>query len=306
MTLGKFRFFKHPVSFFIALCAFFGTERLTHLATDGFQMVRILNPLPEDKEYATKLLPSSEEQKLQRVLEQPFHYLSCGGQSYVFESEDKEYVLKFFKFHHVRIPIWMRYLPLPGQLKSYRTYKIAKKDNTLKRTFSSYVIAYNNFKEETGLVYLHLGQTNHLKKQIEIFDKLNIKHLVDADNVAFVIQKKGVLFYERIASLMKNQDTESAKKAISDILELSIIRCKKGIGDDDPDFCTNFGFINGKASQIDMGRFFLDDQEKDPSIYKPEIFRITRNLREWLLKHYPMLVEHFDHEIEKIKGDMVF
>ncbi|MCH9631265.1 MAG: hypothetical protein S4CHLAM37_12870 [Chlamydiia bacterium] len=306
MTLRIFRFLKYPLYLALSLALFFGIERLTHCATDGFQIVRILNPLPKNEKYQVNSLSSADEKQLEKILDSPFSYLNCGGQSYVFESEDKEYVMKFFKFHHVRIPIWMQYVPLTRKLKAYRNYKIAKKDKTLNRTFSSYAIAFNHFKEETGLVYLHLGKTSHLRKNLQIIDKIKIKHELDADNVAFVIQKKGILFYEKIDKHMRDQNTEEARKAISEILDLSIRRCQKGIGDEDPDFCTNFGFINEIAVQLDMGRFFLDEKEKDPNIYKPEIYRITRDFRSWLDKNYPTLVSHFDKEIENIKGDMVF
>ena len=218
----------------------------------------------------------------------------------------KKYVLKFFKFHHVRIPPLLKYLPLKGKLAKYRDYKIAKKERTLKRTFSSYVIAENHFKKETGLVYLHLGETNHLNTKIHLIDRLGIHHKIDADQTAFVIQKKGKLFYEVLQSCIDEGRLDEAKQAISEILILSMRRCLRGIGDEDPNFCTNFGFIDHQAAQIDMGRFFLDEAEKDPTVYKPEIFRITRDFRTWLSENYPMLVEHFDKEVLKIKGDMVF
>lgn len=306
MTLRIFRFLKYPLYIALGLALFFGVERLTHLATDGFQIVRILNPLPKNEKYQVNALSSTDEEQLEKILGKPFSYLNCGGQSYVFESVDKQYVIKFFKFHHVRIPIWMQYIPLTNKLRTYRNFKIAKKDKTLNRTFTSYAIAFNHFRNETGLVYLHLGKTTHLHKNLQIIDKIKIKHEIDADNVAFVIQKKGVLFYEEIDRYMKEKNEKKAKEAISEILDLSIRRCQKGIGDEDPDFCTNFGFINNIAVQLDMGRFFLDEKEKDPSIYRPEIFRITRNFRKWLQVTYPTLVQHFDHKIENIKGDMVF
>src|SRR5689334_8640410 len=38
------------------------------------------------------------------ILEQPFHYLAKGGQSYVFGSSDGKYVLKLFRFDACLLP----------------------------------------------------------------------------------------------------------------------------------------------------------------------------------------------------------
>jgi len=96
---------------------------------------------------------------------------------------------------------------------------------------------------------------------------------------------------------MANGERERARQGIHDLLELTISRCKKGIFDKDPDFSTNFGFVEGRPVQIDVGRLRLDAQEKNPAIYRGEMVRITRTFQEWIEKNHPDLLDFFDKEI---------
>lgn len=281
-----------------ALFIFLILERLTHRATDGFAIMRITHDLPCKAPQETA--SQNDTVHLQKILAQPFYYFNSGGQSYIFISEDKKYVLKFFKFHHMRIPPILGYLPLPKPLKNYRNSKIAKKNFVLERTFQSYDIAYHHLKKETALIYLHLHRTNNLNCQLHIVDKIGIHFDLNADDFAFALQHKGRLAYDEITDLMNNNDKGPAQRAVSDIIDLVISRCKKGIGDTDPDFKTNFGFISGQAVQLDVGRFHLDESEKNPEVYLPEIHRITKDFSFWIKKNHPDLSSFFDKKIQSL------
>lgn len=287
MRFRKLRFlFYTTLTIVICLC----TERLCHLATDGFSVLRITYPLLE--------APQIEKQEplINTILSQKFTYLDCGAQSYVFVSEDDQYVIKFFKFHHMLIPPWLKALPLPPPLSLHRQQKIAKKQKVVERLFQSYTIAYNLFKEESGLIYLHLHKTNSLLPSLYLIDRIGVHYVLKTDAFAFVIQRKGTLFYKTL----QDEDLSHAKESISSILKLSISRCQKGIEDKDPDFSTNFGFIDGKVAQLDTGRFYLNEKETNPEVYTQELYRITRKFRIWLTENLPSLVSHLDEEIEHL------
>lgn len=296
MYLRIFRIFLYMA---VAVAGFFGLERLCHLATGGFSVLRITHNLEET--------PSLDESgpTIDAILSQSFTYLNSGAQSYVFLSEDDQYVIKFFKFQHMRVPPWIHYLPLPQTLKNYRNYKIAKKNLALSKLFLSYNIAYNLLQKETGLIYLHLNKTNKYRP-LHLIDKIGVHYLLDGSSLAFVIQRKGILLYEALEEDMKRGDIAHAKELISSLMNLSILRCQRGVGDQDPDFRTNFGVINGTIAQLDTGRFYLEEKEKDPEVYKREIYRITRDFREWLSQNQPTLVSCFDENIKDIKGDSFF
>lgn len=285
----------------LAIALFLSIERLCHLATDGFMITRITHALQE---------PSHDlhdvSANLSLILSQPFTYLASGAQSYVFVSQDNRYVIKFFKFHHLRIPPWIASLPLPHFLNTYRQAKIAKKNRALAKTLDSHKIAATLLPKETALVYLHLYPTHYLHQSLHLIDKLGIHYELDADTLSFVIQKKGTSFYGVLEQYINTNHMCHAKKAISDILYLSLERCKKGVGDLDPDFGTNFGAVEGSIVQLDIGRFYLEEQEKNPEVYKRELYRITRSFRQWLTEHSAELVTYLDDELAHIQGDSVF
>lgn len=241
--------------------------------TDGFTIARITSRFSFHPEWETDPLTKEGLQEVELALSQKFHYLGRGGQCYVFDSEDGQYVIKFFKYHRV--------LPLSSSLK--------RNTKKLVRDFSSCKLAFEKLKDETGVVFLHLNKTKNLQKKLTIFDKLNIAHVLDLDNYEFIVQKKAVLLHPHIHMLMKNQDIEGAKKAIDAILDLIISRCKKGIHDEDPGLHKNIGFLRDKALIIDIGRFVVDTQRTSPEVYNRDLISITERFGEWLSKHYPEL-----------------
>jgi hypothetical protein len=77
-------------------------------------------------------------------------------------------------------------------------------------------------------------------------------------------------------------------------------RNQKEIFDKDPDLETNFGFLDDKIVQIDVGRFRKDFERKNPTIYHSEILRITDSFNQWLKMHYPPLSDHMEQEIASV------
>ena len=284
---------KRIIKVFLLICSLIAVERLCHLATDGFAMVNIYAPKGDNKKW------TREGNFPQELFDKPFTYFDSGSQSYVFLSDDGETILKLFKFQHMRTPPWLDFLPLNGALGEKRE----KKRAILERTFNSFVLAYDTMQEETGLIYLHLTKTHHLNKTATLVDKIGKKHTLDLDNVEFVLQKRGMLAYDAIEKWMREGEEAIAKEGISSLLRLAASRCHKGIFDKDPDFRTNFGFIEAKPFQIDFGRLTLNEDEKDPKIYGPEMIRITRHFENWIEKNHPSLLDSFQKELNAIVSD---
>lgn len=98
--------------------------RLYLYLTDDFRLSNITYEMPYQKEWQSPPLTALEEEKLANILAQEFSYLGKGSQCYVFSSKDGRYVLKFFKFKHVR-PHWIdQFLPSIDFLDSYKTETI--------------------------------------------------------------------------------------------------------------------------------------------------------------------------------------
>lgn len=264
-------------------------QRFCHLQTDGFALYKIFSSLTPRAEWEIPSPAEEEMATILHILDQPFFYLGKGAQCYVFASEDERYVLKFFRHDHTELPFWSLYFP---------EWKCSKKRAKRMKDFMSFRIAYDTFREESGILFLQLNKNPALQKQIILFDKIGVRHQISIDQVEFVLQKRAELLYPTLEHWIVQGDKAQAAKTLSDLVQLLALRCKKGIHDKDPDLNTNFGVIAGKPIQIDVGRFTYDKRCAKPEVYQPEILRITDNLKQWLDLHAPDLASHLLQEIE--------
>ena len=170
----------------IALCVLW-IPRFCKGKTDGFTILRIQSKLSPSQE-----LPTTPPD----VFSQDFTYLGSGGQVYAFVSSDDQYVLKFFKHHHHFLPFWRSVLPGSSEREQKREKKRV-------RDFTSYRLCKDLLPQETGLLFVHLDRTEHLKTEVRILDKLQIAHLVDLDTTAFILQKRATLAYDYLEDLIQ-------------------------------------------------------------------------------------------------------
>lgn len=131
----------------------------------GFSINKISSKLPYNEMWDTQSLTSDEKEKLRKeILSQPFYYLSSGTQCYAFVSQDGKYVIKFFKMHKILPKKWLKDVPF-SFFEKYRWESIAKKQNGSLNIFKSFKDAYEQLREESGLIYLHLNKKREIKKK---------------------------------------------------------------------------------------------------------------------------------------------
>ncbi len=246
----------------LSIPLFFGLERFAHAKTDGFAIVNIASPLLPNSKWDVDNPPGWE-----KILQQEYSYLACGAQNYVFASADGKYVIKFFKHQHMRIP------PLLKKLGAYSQAKKEKKRTVQEETFASMKIAFDFLRDETALVALHLNKSKNLPKPLCLIDKIGIKHHINPNDFEFVVQKRGELAFEKMEKWRLAGKKEKVEGALAEMIAYSKKRIACGIFDKDPDFATNFGIIDGKIVQIDIGRFSMQKEED-----LNELYRITRPL----------------------------
>jgi hypothetical protein len=275
--------------FKILLCIGFlvGMERFCHHQTAGFTLSRIHSDLPFQAE--------PEMVDIAPILDQPFFYLDKGAQCYVFLSEDQKHVLKFFRFHRLDPPWWLPHFKLPGFLEIKRQAILSACQDRLSRHLNSYKLAFERLKQESGLVYIHLNKTDSLRKQLTIVDKIGIRHSLDLDSMGFILQKKAELVYPTFEKWIAKNERGLAREAIDQILALLINRSKMGIYDKDSNLATNFGFVEGRAVQIDVGRFCLKEKMTD----RTALTRITAPFKQWLEERDPSLVLYLQEQLEE-------
>ncbi len=274
-------------------------KRFCYRQTDGFALYKIFSSLSYCSDWETASLPSDEHEELMKIFDQPFYYLARGAQAYVFASEDGKTVIKFIRIYHLLPPLWMTHLSFPLPLQPCKIGKMIRKREELAKDFQSYKIAFQELKKETGLLYVHLNKTKDLKKKVMIHDKLGIAYEIDLDEMEFIVQKKASLLYPSIQYLVATEGMETAKEAITSLINLLKSRREKGIYDKDPDLNTNFGFIDKTPVQIDIGRFSKGSKIAGD---RDNIFLITDSFRQWLDKKYPLLSDHLLQEIGKSPG----
>ncbi|MBI2743401.1 MAG: hypothetical protein HYX48_05735 [Chlamydiales bacterium] len=265
-----------------ALLLLSGTIKFCHKQTDGFYLTKIQNNTFETD---SSFCSSEEEARALNFLSQPYTYLARGKQSFVFLSQDGKWVLKLLNNHYQsRIALLNMLGPCAWQKRELSYYS-----GKMELTRESYKISYTDLKEETGVLYLHLNRSRHLKQRVKIVDRLGICHEVDLDSTAFIIQKRGELAYPQFEEWLGKGDIEAAKRGISSLVALVQTRFKKDLNDRDPLIRTNIGFIDGKASFLDLGPFSKSSEPKSPEALDAEMQKITQSLKNWLSERDPSL-----------------
>jgi hypothetical protein len=268
--------------------------------TDGFAVARLQSAFPSDASWNISSSNPFDKAEFEQAIQQKYSYLGFGGQCFAFESEDQQYVIKFFKQRFIEPQKWLMLLPLPNALQSRRNRFYERILSKHCRDFNSYKIAYDTLKEETGLIYIHLNKTNNLHKQLTLSDKLHINHQIDLDQTEFIIQKKAQLVYPYIDQMMSQGNSQCIQQALHSILSIIVSRCQKGIFDEDPRIHCNVGLIGTQAIFIDVGRFKADPQRTKPEIYKQDISLITARFKGWLADKHPSLVPLLEEEIKQL------
>ncbi len=266
----------------------------------GFSVHMIRSQDAYRPDWEVHALSALERTEVLAALSQPYHYLACGNQAFAFESEDGQYVLKFLK------------QKLFKTLRFWDAKERWKKRNKQERDFASYRIAFDQLQEETGLVWVHLNPTDWLPSLLMVTDDRHATHQINLNEVHFILQRKAELVYPALDALMSQGRLEEAKAALISLQNLLIARAGKGITDGDPDLDKNFGFLHGKAIQIDIGRFadrpypqrYRDrDKKMGEKWISVPLPPLKPTLADWLAQHHPTLLNHWERSVNLFLED---
>lgn len=264
--------------------------------TEGFNCARITCSHPIEKS-------NIENEQALQLLDQPFHFYKKGGQCFAFISEDGKTILKFFKQHHIRFWHYLSRLHFPFSFDYYRLQLLHKhRHQSGPYLFQSASLAYDNLKEQTGMIYLQIDKSELPAKQVILYDKLKIAHPIDISQFQFALQKKAVPVTRKFRALIKNQDLDLCKHYIDSMIDLMQERCKRGIADRDFNVSTNFGLLESDVIEIDIGSYHADEALKDPNIAQKDLQLQTAEFQAWLKKRNKELHCYF---LEKLKNYQV-
>lgn len=271
---------------FLLVAMFFiseGIKKRTHSFT-------IANIICDRSEFSKKQCYCPYSEKVDQILNQEFTYLDRGTQFYAFESMDKKHVIKFIRMDRLRPKWFYQFLLFPTFIDRFRLEKLQDRERKRIKTFDACYLAYERLKDQTGLIYVQLSPSD-IDKSLTIYDKLGRKFTLDLDNTCFAIQKKVKLLPDAIK-------TEDPKQVIDSFIEGITYRCKKGVSNTDPNVFKNFGFLDGKAIEVDFGDFFDNHHLIEPRLYRHEIMRYVEKFRSWAIKEHPLLISYFDQKVQ--------
>jgi len=233
---------------FLALLAIGIFAYYKFTSVEGFSEDKISSSLPIHPQWQVRSPANSE---IKEILASRFTFLGEGAQAYAFESADGKYVLKFFKMRRFT----------PSTADYLCPHVVRRRLKNLRWVFNGYKIAYDHFRQDTGLVYIHLAKTDDLKQKALIVDDKGTLHHIDLDQTEFVLQEKAELLFDRLVKLQKAGDEQGVQRSIAAILELVQRRIDQGYADRDKGVSNNFGFVGERAIQLDIGRLYKGVKE---------------------------------------------
>lgn len=274
-----------------------------------FNLENITHQLPHDKNW--DLPPTTLEQKiwLKEVLNQPYHWLGHGHQIFAFQSHDKKYVLKIFKFKRLKKPATSSIFAKLPFLQGYYANLEAKRLRRLEKLFRGYKLAYFSDQENTGILFIHLdNQTTDLDQHIIVTDRMGFNHDLNLDSIVFAIQESGVKTKDVLKGLLNEGKVALANEHIDKLFELYLSEYKKGIIDQDHNVLENTGFVGDKAIRVDVGQLQIDESMKDAANYRPDLIKVAeKRIDRWIAKKYPQhheeIHKHLEERLSQIFGE---
>lgn len=262
--------------------------------------------IPHNAKWNTHPLSLNEKEEIGKALDQHYEYLGKGCQAYVFASADGNYVVKFFKYQRFRPQAWIDLFTFIPAVRDYQLMKTDEKNEKLDKVFTSWKIAFETLKDETGVIYVHLNKTDEWKRTLAIRDKLGMSHDVDLDNTEFTLQWRAEMLCPAINKLTADGKVEQAEKLIDRLLAMLLSEYARGYADNDHALMQNTGVLNGHPIHIDIGQFIHNPGVKAPKVYKQELYDKTFDFHRWLQKHHQELAVHLAAKLVVIMGPDYF
>lgn len=290
---------KHLFSIALFLLVVTVSARFYFRLTDDFRISNITHELTYRPEWAT-----TAPDQLMSILQQRFYYLGKGSQSYAFASEDGQFVLKFFKYKHLR-PHWLvESLSALPYFSDYQKKQSKRKARKFEHLFAGYHLAWNHLREESGLIFIHLNETKGLFPKVTLIDKIGLKRSVDLDSVVFIVQKKVEMTRSVIDALLAKGDLATAQKRIRQILALYASEYQRGLYDMDHGVMHNTGFAGDQPIHLDIGKLTLEPRTRDPAFYRADIQKVAARISSWLKANHPESSEAMLADLKRALKEM--
>ncbi len=283
---------------------FFALVRLYYNLTDDFRLANISSEIPFRSEWEVPVPTVAEKKLIDSILAQEYSYIGKGAQSYAFGSADGKYVIKFFKYKHLRPSLWLDLLPALPPFQAYREKQYSRKTRKFEGVFAGYRLAYEVHRKESGLIFIHLNLTEGLYPTITVKDKMGWRHSLPLDRLAFILQERAEAARTVIHDLLLRHQIESAKYKIDQIFDMYALEYRKGIYDNDHGVMRNVGFAGNRPIHLDVGKLKKDDSIKIPDNYAKDLELVKTRMTDWFSLHepddFPELKSHIEKKIDTV------
>jgi hypothetical protein len=206
------------------------------------------------------------QSRLHTIFSSPLTFLGEGAQSYAFLSSDGKHVVKFFKMRRFT----------PSFADSLCPHVVRRRLRNLNWVFNGYKAAYEHFRQDTGLIFIHLAKTSSLNLTATLIDADGKPCTADLDATEFVIQEKAEHLFSYLKRLYSEGREQEAKAAIAQVLKLIERRIALGFADRDKGVSYNYGFVEGRAIHLDVGRLYKGSRPGQLEHVKKRIERWER------------------------------
>lgn len=283
---------------FIALIALIGFCALAgkgwHVAKDGFNLSRTYTSLPKN-------VSQPLDQSIGPLLQQTYTYLGRGHQCYAFGSEDGQYVIKLPRYDRYRLSFFLRSCPFTA-IEPYRETIRADIEKRQQFLLESFRLAFEELRDETALVYLHLHRTDHLQNPLVIKDRIGRVYRLNPNQTAFILQEKKPIMMTSFQNRLQAGDRKGAEEILDAFLDVVSTRSQKGIYNKDPSFLRNFGWEKGKGIQIDIGSFYRKSDQPFQEAREKSFQETIAHVRNWLAEVDREMLNTFDQKTQMIKA----
>ena len=215
-------------------------------AHQSFAVKEISSSLPPHEKWETSPPDEKMQEQLLKIFSEPLKFLGEGAQSYAFVSADGKYVVKFFKMR--------RFTPSFADLLC--PHVVRRRLRNLNWVFNGYKAAYDHFRLDTGLVFIHLAKTQGLNLNAILLDEKGKPCTINLDSTEFVVQEKAEHLFVYLRKLYLEGKEKEARAAIAEVFKLIERRIALGYADRDKGVSFNYGFVNGRAIHLDVGRLY--------------------------------------------------
>lgn len=210
------------------------------------------------------------------ILKGNFTYWTKGAQSYVFLSEDRKYVLKLFRFDASRLPYGQEGVRWLRQKRFLKEKHFLPWQTKVVKTLTSCHLAYAKASDLTGVIWVHLNVGERPLPTLIVTDRLGRAHRIDPARFRFALQKRADSFLSTL------QKAKNPQPCIASFFSLLDALAERGLANIDPNMGKNFGFLDGKAVEIDFGNFLFD-----PALAAQDKAHFAHRLKRWVEKNRP-------------------